>query len=197
MNLSREELIKALVKGLKIDDNVFSYQAVAEEVEQIKDSLFMDFYKAVMNAETFGNGIKAVSIVANDFKNKKTDNVLAGTHEQAKAMYDKFYYECCSMLDYTQKDRNKTPNDREFFRNMPYGELKRTDGSPTYTKRELFVLNALGGGEWLIDIRLALSSKEIIDKIEKTIREAVLTKYNNQKQIEDKRVGQMVKRLRY
>ena len=67
-NLSRNELIKALVKGLKLDDNIFNYQAVAEEIEYIQDRDFMDFYKAVMAENTYGNGLQAIMKVAEQFK---------------------------------------------------------------------------------------------------------------------------------
>ena len=75
-NLSRNELIKALVKGLKLDDNIFNYQSVAEETEQIQEHQFMDFYKAVMSTNTFGNGLKAVIDVAERFKPVVQDNYM-------------------------------------------------------------------------------------------------------------------------
>jgi hypothetical protein len=192
MSLTKTELSKAIIKSLKIDSNPFNYEAINEAIDLVPVERYMEFYKQILKVDTYGNGIKAVLEISEMFKNEKTDNILVGTHEQSKAMYNKFYHECCTMLDYTQKNRNKIPNDREFFKNTPYGELKRTDGSMAYSKQELYVLNALGGGEWLLDIRLALSSKEIIDKIEKIIKEAVLTKYNYQSQIESKRVQNLI-----
>lgn len=191
MSLTKTELSKAVIKSLKIDSNPFNYEAINEAIDLVPVERYMDFYKQILKADTYGNGIKAVLEISEMFKTERTDNLLAGTHEQAKAMYDKFYHECCAMLDYTQKDRNKTPNDREFFKNVSYSELKRTDGTKAYSKQELYVLNALGGGEWLLGIRLALSSKEIIDKIEKTIKQAVMTKYN-QNQIENKKVQNLI-----
>lgn len=73
MNLSRNELIKALIKGLKLDDNIFNYQAVAEEIEYIQDRDFMDFYKASMAENTYGNGLQAIMKVAEQFKPRQTD----------------------------------------------------------------------------------------------------------------------------
>jgi len=83
-NLSRNELTKALVKGLKLDDNIFNYQAVAEEIEQIQEFQFMDFYKAVMNADTFGNGIKAIIQTAEQFK--PTDSTQSNIELKAKEL---------------------------------------------------------------------------------------------------------------
>ena len=180
MNLSKTELAKALIKGLKIDENIFNYESVKEEIEHLQENQFMDFYKEVMATDSYGNGLNVIFKIAEKYKAERTDNLLAGTHDQAKEMYNKFYSECCSMLDYTCKNREKHPNDTEFFLNMPYEALKRKDGTKTYTKQELYVLNALGGGEFLLGIRLALSSKNIIDKIERVIKDAVMTKYSNQ-----------------
>lgn len=190
-----QDFIDDIKTKLNIKGGRFIDAEIEEHINSIDKSQHLEFFKALSGDEyQYKNAMDRISIVANRFKNEKTDSILAGTREQAKEMYNKFYYESCAMLDYTQKNRDKVPNDREFFRNVPHGELKRTDGSPVYTKQELFVLNALGGGEWLIDIRLALSSKDVVDKIEKIIREAVLTKYNNQSRIENKRVVQMLKR---
>ena len=74
--LSRNELIKALIKGLKLDDNIFNYELVNEEVAQIQENKFMDFYKAVMSADTFGNGLKAIIQVAETFKPKQDENAI-------------------------------------------------------------------------------------------------------------------------
>ena len=180
MSLTKQELSKAIVSSLKIDANAFNYETINEAIDLVPVERYMEFYKQILKVDTYGNGIKAVLEISEKFKTERTDNLLAGTHEQAKIMYDKFYYECCSMLDYTCKNRDKHPNDTEFFLNMPYEALKRKDGAQTYTKQELYVMEKLGGGEFLLGIRLALSSKEIIDKIERTIKDAVITKYNKQ-----------------
>lgn len=190
-----QDFIDDIKTKLNIKGGRFIDAEIEEYINGIDKSQHLEFFKALSGDEyQYKNAMDRISIVAKRFKNEKTDNILAGTREQAKAMYDKFYYECCAMLDYAQKNRSKVPNDREFFMNVPYSELKCTDGSPAYTKQELFVLNALGGGEWLIDIRLALSSKDVIDRIEKIIRDAVLAKYNNQNRIENKRAVHMLKR---
>jgi len=74
-SLSRNELIKALVKGLKLDDNIFNYQSVAEETEMIKDCDFVDFYKAIMRENTYGNGLQAIMKVVDQFKPANVDLV--------------------------------------------------------------------------------------------------------------------------
>ena len=177
--LSKTELVKALIKGLKLDDNIFNYEVVNEELDAVPENSYMDFYKEVMSFESYGNGLNAIIKISEKYQAKKTDNLLAGTRDQAKDMYDKFYCESRAMLDFVYNNREKYPTDRDFFNAVDYSKLTRKDGSEAYTKQELYVLNELGGGEFLIGIRLALSSTEVIDKIEAVIKKAVMTKYDN------------------
>ena len=188
----RKSMIEELMLTLKIPQGNFNYSMIEDEISHIPTEQLKEFYKQVMNSESFGNGMKAIISTAHEFKSKRTDNLLAGTNNQAKAMYDKFYGQCCSMLDYTQKDRNKTPDDREFFINMKYESLKNTDGSNTYDKKELYVLNELGGGSWLIDVRFYQNSKEVIDRIEAIIKNAMIAKYDGQKEISNGKVMKMI-----
>jgi len=194
MKLNRTELIKALVTGLKLDDNIFNYQTVAEEIELIQEQHFMDFYKKVMSAETFGNGLKAIIKVSKLFKPQEV-NLLAGTKDLAKKMYDKFYSENCSMTTYTQENRDKVPNDREFFESTSYENLKRTDGTKTYSAQEIYVLNELGGGSWLMDIRFLPNTQVAINRIESIIKTAIITKYEKSVAIENPAVRKMLGRV--
>lgn len=73
MKLERSELTKALIKGLKLDNNVFNYQTVDEEIENIQEKDYMSFFKAVMKEDTYGNGLKAIMQVAEDFKPTNKD----------------------------------------------------------------------------------------------------------------------------
>jgi hypothetical protein len=188
----RKSMIEELMLTLKIPQGNFNYSMIEDEISHIPTENLKEFYKQVMNSESFGNGMKAIIGTAEKFKSERTDNLLAGTREQAKAMYDKFYGQCCAMLDYTQQDRNKTPNDREFFLNMPYDKLKNRDGSMAYTKQELYVLNELGGGSWLIDVRFSVNSTTIVDRIEKIISNAKISKYEDTKQISNGKVMKMI-----
>lgn len=80
--LSRIELTKALIKGLKLDDNIFNYEAVNDEVASIQEHKYMDFYKDVMAKESYGNGLKAIIDTAKQFKPVVIDNV----EEEAKEL---------------------------------------------------------------------------------------------------------------
>ena len=96
MNLSRNELIKALVKGLKLDDNIFNYQAVAEEIEHINENRFMDFFKTVMSKDNFGNGLKVIIDTVEQFKPITIDNVEIKAKELidlVKTLNDVIYQE--------------------------------------------------------------------------------------------------------
>lgn len=192
MQLSKTELVKALVKTLKIDDNIFNYEAIREELEHLQDCDFMDFYKKAISTDAYGNGMKVIIEISEQFKNKKLNVLLEGTHEQAKAMYDKFYVESALMLEHTANNRKKIPNDREWFESIDYTSLKKKDGSGAYTKQELYVLNELGDGSFLIDIRFHQNSNEVVKKIERIIKEAVSVKYATAGAIENKNVKKLI-----
>ena len=175
----QDKLIQDIKSKLKIDGSFFVDAELQDYIKDIPQDKYLEFFKALSGNEyQYKNAMDRVAMTAKRFKAEQTDSLLASTGMQAKEMYDKFYHECCKMLDYARENREKIPNDREFFVNMPYEALKRTDGTNAYTKQELYVLNALGGGNWLIDIRFATNSKEVIDKIEFIIKKAVLIKYS-------------------
>ncbi len=189
----KNKLIQEIKQKLNLSGGMFIDGEIESYIDEIPENKYIEFFKALSGDEyQFKNAMDRIAITAKRFKNERTYNLLAGTNSQAKAMYDKFYGQCCSMLDYTQKDRNKTPNDREFFINMKYESLKNTDGSNTYDKKELYVLNELGGGSWLIDVRFYQNSKEVIDRIEAIIKNAMIAKYDGQKEISNGKVMKMI-----
>ena len=186
----REEFIKGLLETLKIPVTAFNIALILDEIELISNADLRRFYREVVSADTYGNGIKAVVNIAKKFKAAEKD-MLEGTEQKAKAMYDKFYAQQAAITDYSQKHRDEVPNDREWFKKINYSKLKNRDGSKTYTKQELYVLKELGGGEFLLNLRFALNSSHIITKIKKIIDEVLKTKYKI-KSIESKRVTKML-----
>lgn len=189
----KNKLIQEIKQKLNLSGGMFIDGEIESYIDEIPENKYIEFFKALSGGEyEYKNAMDRIAMTAKRFKAERTDNLLAGTREQAKAMYDKFYGQCCAMLDYTQKDRNKTPNDREFFINMKYESLKNTDGSNTYDKKELYVLNELGGGSWLIDVRFYQNSKEVIDRIEAIIKNAMIAKYDGQKEISNGKVMKMI-----
>ena len=186
-----KSLIEELMLTLKIPQGNFNFGLIANEIKGLETSQLNDFYKEVMMPDNYGNGLKAVLEVAKKFKPAEVD-ILEGTHDKAKAMYDKFYAQQSAMTDYTQANRETIPNDREWFKNINYSKLKNRDGSLTYTKQEVYVLNELGGGEFLLDLPTKANSAEAIKLIKKTIDKAITTKYSDAKGIESKRVVKML-----
>lgn len=124
-NLSRNELIKALVKGLKLDDNIFNYQAVAEEIELIKECDFVDFYKDVMRENTYGNGLQAIMKVADQFKPVITDKV----EKEAKELIEL----CEGLNTQIRKDAERMGED--------FVKLVRSAKFPTLDNDKIIVLN--------------------------------------------------------
>lgn len=189
-----EEFVKGLLETLKIPTTAFNIALVKEEIEAIDKADLREFYKAVVTADTFGNGMKAIINTAKDFKPEEK-NILDGTEQKAKAMYKKFYAEQSAMITYAQKNRDKISNDRDWFNSIDYSNLKRTDGTLVYTKQEIYVLKELGGGAFLLDLPYKENSNEVIQLIKRTIDKAIVTKYSDTKAISSKRVVKMLGRV--
>lgn len=191
----RNEFIKGLLDTLKIPATAFNIALVSDEIENISNTDLREFYKSVVTADTFGNGMKAIINTAKKFKPEEKD-LLAGTEDKAKVMYDKFYSQQSAMTDYSQSHRDEVPNDRDWFRSIDYSKLKNRDGSQTYTKQELYVLQELGGGEFILDLPFKENSQKVIALIKKTIDKAITTKYSEAKGIENKHVVKMIRRIK-
>ena len=107
-------------------------------------------------------------------------------------MYAKFYDANSTITDFAQKHRNSVGSDREFFRSIDYASLKDTNGNIVFDKQELYVLNELGGGEWLCDIHFAPNAGDVIEKIQRIIEKAKEHKYIKQNSIENKQVKKLI-----
>jgi len=188
MDKFREEFIKSLLETLKIPATAFNIAIAEDEIACIPNDKIREFFKEVLIAESYGNGMKAIINTAKKFK----PDILASTAEKAKNMYDKFYAQQSAMLDYSQTHRDEVPNDREWFNKIDYSKLKNRDGSKTYTKQELYVLKELGGGEFLLNLRFTLNSSHVVAKIKKIIDKAIKTKHKKIESIESKRVTKML-----
>ena len=191
MDNFRKEFIKSLLETLKIPATAFNIAIAEDEIACITNDNLREFYREVVSADTYGNGMKAIISVAKNFKSAEKD-IVAGTAEKAKNMYDKFYAQQSAMLDYSQTHRDEVPNDREWFNKIDYSKLKNRDGSKTYTKQELYVLKELGDGEFLLNLRFTLNSSHVVAKIKKIIDKAIKTKHKKIESIESKRVTKML-----
>jgi len=81
MTTKRAELINAIISGLSIEEDPYAIETVNEKTESLDESQYLDFYQAVMAANTFGNGVKAVIEVAEQFKPKEIN------HAKSKAEF--------------------------------------------------------------------------------------------------------------
>ncbi len=182
-----------------------TFLSIALGEKELNDAK-LDVYYAVlkeMSDESFENSIREVA-KTRKFKGLPTpaeilahdttrDVLFADVEQEAKAMYDKFYAENTAMLKFCTKHRNEIESDRAFFINCDYANLKTKHGDKAYTKKELYVLNALGGGDWLIDIKNYENSAVVVAKIAAEIRRAIEIKYLATNSIENKRVKKMLK----
>lgn len=175
-NLSRNELIKALVKGLKLDDNIFNYQAVAEEVTHIKESKFVDFYKAAMSAEAYGNGLKAIIDTADKFKPVVIDDV----EQEAKELIEL----CEGLNTQIRKDAERMGED---FKKLVYSVK-----TPTLDTDKIVVLNNVKPyqdyRELIINIRHYQTAKDSLE----AFKRAIMYIDRNITAIENKAVRKMI-----
>jgi len=72
----RKELIKTVVKSLKIDNNPFNTSTIQEMIKDIRDNDLQDFYQALFGADhSYLNGLDRVAKVAEQFRPVIIDNV--------------------------------------------------------------------------------------------------------------------------
>ena len=71
----RNELIKTIIKSLKIDDNPFNVITIQDMIENISDDNLQEYYQALFgNEHSYLNGLDRVAKVAEQFKpQQKTD----------------------------------------------------------------------------------------------------------------------------
>ena len=167
------QLIQDIKTKLNIQGGGFIDAEIESYIEDIKPEQYLEFFKALSGDDyAYKNAMDRIAIVAKSFKTRREDSLFSETPTMAKDCYDKFYHINASMTTYAQENRDKVPNDREFFINMDYStQIKGM------TAQDLYVLDELGGGEWIMDIKFITNSKDAIDKIENIIKNAITSKY--------------------
>lgn len=166
------------MSNLKIDQGLFATGMIEDSLKDIKPSDYKIFFNALMGDEhSYLKPLDRVAKVAEHFKAHRTDELFQDTPTMAKDAYDKFYAINAQMTTYSQENRDKVPNDREFFNNTDYKNLKDKHGADVFTKQDLYILDELGGGEWLMNIKFITNSKDAVEKIEKIIKSAITAKY--------------------
>ncbi len=86
MDNFRKSLIEELMLTLKIPQGNFNFATIASEIEFISNDKLKDFYKAVMTADSFGNGMKAIITTAEAFKPKPLETLTDSTTAEAKRL---------------------------------------------------------------------------------------------------------------
>ena len=163
---------------LGIQEGMFTSQLIRESLEGIKEHDYQSFFNALIGDEhEYLKPLDRVAKVAKHFKHSMSDELFKETPTMAKDCYDKFYAINAQMTTYSQENRDKVPNDREFFNNTDYKMLKDKHGADVFTKQDLYILDELGGGEWLMNIKFITNSKDAVEKIEKIIKSAITAKY--------------------
>ena len=161
------------MSSLKIEQGMFAVGMIEDSLEGIKPSEYKTFFSALMGDEhEYLKPLDRVAKVAERFKASKTDELFKDTHTMAKTFYDKIYAINASMTTYSQENRDKVPNDREFFENMDYANKVKG-----ITKQDLYILDELGGGEWVMNIKFISNSSEAVNKIENIIKNAITLKH--------------------
>ena len=161
------------MSSLKIEQGMFAVGMIEDSLEGIKPSEYKTFFCALMGDEhEYLKPLDRVAKVAERFKASTEDELFKDTYLIAKTFYDKIYAINANMTTYSQENRDKVPNDREFFENMDYANQIKG-----MTEQDIYILKILGGGEWVMNIKFISNSSEAIAKIEKIIKNAITEKY--------------------
>lgn len=68
---ARTAMIEELMITLKIPQGSFNFGTIKDEISHISNENLRDFYRAVVSADSFGNGMKAIIDTAQLFKPKE------------------------------------------------------------------------------------------------------------------------------
>lgn len=171
-------LIQDIKTKLNIQGGGFIDAEIESYLEGIEPEKYLEFFKALSGDEySYKNAMDRIAITAKRFKVAKTDELFKETPTMAKECYERFYTVNAQMTTYSQTNRDAIPNDREFFTNTKYSDLVDKHGAKVFSKQDLYILDELGGGEWLMNIKFITNSKEAVDKIERIIKTAITAKY--------------------
>ena len=174
----RTQLVNSIVENLKIKEDMFSVGMIEDAIEGIDAEQYNEFFNALIGDEhEYLKPLDRVAKVSKQFKHARSNELFKETPTMAKECYERFYTVNAQMTTYSQTNRDAVPNDREFFINTKYSDLVDKYGAKVFSKQDLYILDELGGGEWLMNIKFITNSKEAVDKIERIIKTAITAKY--------------------
>ena len=174
----KTKLVNSIMNNLKIEKDIFSVGMIEDCLDGINPKQYKEFFNMLMGDEhNYLKPLDRVAKVAKHFKGSEAHEKFKDVPTLAKEAYDKFYSVNCSMTTYSQENRDKVLDDRLFFIDMVYSKLLDKNNFKVFTEQNLYILNELGGGEWLMNIRFITNSKDAISKIENIISNAITKKY--------------------
>lgn len=86
MDNFRKSLIEELMLTLKIPQGNFNFATIADEIKNIPNDRLKDFYKKVMSADSFGNGMKSIIQTAEQFNPKPLEPIEDAITAEAKRL---------------------------------------------------------------------------------------------------------------
>lgn len=174
----KTQLVNSILNNLRIEKDMFSVGMIEDAIEGISPKQYKEFFNALMGDEhDYLKPLDRVAKVSKHFKGTEEAELFKDTQDIAKTFYDKIYGVNASMTTYSQEHRDKVPNDREFFENMDYTSLTDKNKFKVFTKKDLYILDELGGGEYIMNIKFITNSSEALTKIEKIIKHAIRLKH--------------------
>ena len=71
MDNFRKAMIEELMLTLKIPQGSFNFGTIADEIVNVPNDRLKEFYKGVVSADSYGNGMKVIATVATKYKVKQ------------------------------------------------------------------------------------------------------------------------------
>jgi len=174
--MSMEQLRNEIVNTLGIGDGMYSLGLVEDAIKGIPPEQFGDFFAALMGDDhQYLKPLDRVVKVSRQFKQMKREDLFANTKQISKEMYDKFYALHSALTSHAEDNRATVSDDMRLFVQINYNTLRA--GHLTLSKQELYVLDELGGGEWLFGIKRYENAGKVIDRIEHVVKTAITAKY--------------------
>ena len=171
-------LVNSVMKNLKIESDMFSVGMIEDAIDGIGSEQYKEFYNMLMGDDhDYLKPLDRVAKVAKHFKHSHADELFKETPTMAKECYELFRTVNAQITDHIQVNRKYIPHDRIFFENIDYSTLLDKHGAKVFSKQDLYVLDELGGGSWIMDIKFIANEKEAVDKIERIIKTAITAKY--------------------
>lgn len=189
-------LVNDIKAKLNIEGGVFVMAELESYVRIIDPSKYLEFFKALSGDEfAHKNKLDRVAIVAERYR-KADENALFGSVEQqAKQLYDKFTAVRIALEKFSSNNRDRFPNDEQFFASVVYENLVDAKQVKTFSSEEVSLLHELGGGEFLLKMPRMANAKTATDKIEAVLKHHIRMGGLDSTQMINSRVTKMLTKV--